>query len=698
VVWLLALLVFGLALAPRVLAPGDFLTADEADHWQQRSISFLQAVQAGDFAATNLTEHPGVTTMWLGAAGTRLYAELEQRGEVAPIAPVFAAIEEGDYGAAARLYHAHPDDYATYRWLVRLPLALVNALGVALLFVLAWRLFGAGVGLLAALFLAADPFLVAHAKVLHVDALLTTFMSLSLLAALLAVRLDAPPEAHHGAAVRLPWLLASAVAAGLALLTKAPAVLLVPLVGLVLVAGLARPPFRAVGPLLAALLIWGIVALVVWAALWPALWVNPLGTIQTIVRDTLANSGAPHGNGNYFLGRVVGDPGPLFYPLVLALRLTPWTLAGLLALAAAVPHGPRSERRSNAAVVLLVLFVLLFTLALSIPAKKFDRYLLPVFPALNILAALGWVRLLARLPLSARARRLAPLGYGLVGLGLFANLLWYHPYELAYYNPLLGGGPTAERTMYVGWGEGLAQAGDYITAQPNGCDHAISSWYQRTILPYVCTPVMHPGWATQPGGVDYAVFYVNQIQRDIDRPALESVRARGTLVHTVHIHGIDYARIYQLPRPTEHASGAEFGAAVRLEGYSIEPAALRPGGVLTLTTQWQAQAPLSEPYMLFIHLLDEAGNRIAQADVPPAGPEVPTTAWRPGHYYRWFHPLPLPADLPPGDYWLALGLYHPQTFERLPLQAPPPSPAAPDYGADALLLEVRGERPITDDR
>jgi hypothetical protein len=688
-VWLLALLVFVLALAPRVLAPGDFLTADEADHWQQRSLSFLQAVQTGDFAATNLTEHPGVTTMWLGAAGTLLYGELERRGEVAPIAPVFAAIEEGDYGAAARLSHAHPDDYALYRWLVRLPLALVNALGVALLFVMLWRLFGGGVALLAALFLAADPFLVAHAQVLHVDALLTTFMSVSLLAALLAVRLDAPPEAHHGAAVRMPWLLLSAVAGGLALLTKAPAVLLLPVVGLALVAGLVRPPFRAIGPLFAAALLWGGVALVVWVALWPALWVNPVGTLQTIVSDTLENSSAPHSNGNFFLGRVVGDPGPLLYPVVLALRLTPWTLAGLLALAAAVPHAPRAERRSSAAVMLLVLFVLLFTLFLSVPAKKFDRYLLPVFPVLNILAALGWLRLLARLPLKAGVRRLAPLGYGLVALGVFANLLWYHPYELAYYNPLLGGGPAAARTMYVGWGEGLAQAGDYITAQPNGCDHAISSWYQRAILPYTCTPVMHPGWATQPGGVDYAVFYINQVQRDIDREALDAVRARGTLVHTVRIHEIDYAWIYQLPRPTARASGATFGDAIALEGYSIEPAALRPGGVLTLTTQWQALEPRATDYQLFIHLLDDAGNRVAQVDVPPAGPEVPTSAWRPGHYYRWFHPLPLPPDLPPGDYWLALGLYDPQTFARLPLDATPPS-GAPEYGVNALMLEVRG--------
>jgi hypothetical protein len=34
-----------------------------------------------------------------------------------------------------------------------------------------------------------------------------------------------------------------------------------------------------------------------------------------------------------------------------------------------------------------------------------------------------------------------------------------------------------------------------------------------------------------------------------------------------------------------------------------------------------------------------------------------------------------------------VGLYHADTFERLPLQGGPAQPDAPDYGADALLLE-----------
>jgi hypothetical protein len=157
-------------------------------------------------------------------------------------------------------------------------------------------------------------------------------------------------------------------------------------------------------------------------------------------------------------------------------------------------------------------------------------------------------------------------------------------------------------------------------------------------------------------------------------------------VHTVRLHGIDYARIYQLPRPLAQESGAAFGPAIRLHSYEIDTADLRQSGVLTLTTQWQARAPIEQDYLMFAHVLDEQGQRIAQIDVPPGGPDVPTSAWNAGHYVTWYHPLPLRADLPPGTYWLAVGLYDPASAARLPLDNARPPAEAPDDGSGALLL------------
>jgi hypothetical protein len=484
--------------------------------------------------------------------------------------------------------------------------------------------------------------------------------------------------------VRWPWLALSGVAGGLALLTKSPAVLLLPVI-----AGYgfwamgdrsgasSRPPSSHLLPLTA----WGAIAAAVWVLLWPAAWVDLAGALERVVLQVAYEGASPHGWGNFFLGRAVADPGPLFYPAALVLRLTPWTLAGLLALGAAVAGRGPAPRGLTAALLLLV-FVLLFVGTLSVLPKKFDRYLLPIFPALCILAAAGWVWLLARLPLP---RRLAPLAWGALLLAQATTLLGYHPYYLAYYNPLLGGGPAAVRTIPVGWGEGMAQAGAYIRAQHNGCDRPVASWFEPVLEPFVCTPVLRPQVIFEPGRVDYAVLYIDQIQRNNEPRTIERLRGLSP-VHTVQIHSIEYARIYQLPLPLAHESGAAFGPAIRLHSYEIDTAALQQSGVLTLTTQWQARAPIEQNYLMFAHVLDAQGQRVAQIDTPPGGPDVPTAAWNAGHYVTWYHPLPLGADLPPGAYWLAVGLYDPANGARLPLHNTRSPPDAPEGGSGALLL------------
>jgi hypothetical protein len=645
------LAIFALALLPRLLAPGDFLTVDEAYHWFERTEHFAQAVLAGRFAETNLIGHPGVTTLWLGTLGWLLQSALADAG------------------------HTAPDAAATLREMLRMPLAAANALCVALAFPLLRRLFGLRVAWLAVLLWAAEPFLIAHGGIVHVDALLASFLTLSLLAALLAFGADAPQPA-----VRWPWLALSGVAGGLALLTKSPAVLLLPMLALIAFWPITHRPSPITSYLLP-LAAWGGIAAAVWVLLWPAAWVDLAGALERVVLQVAYEGASPHGWGNFFLGQAVDDPGPLFYPVALVLRLAPWTLAGLLALGVAVA-GRGAAPRGLVAALLLLVFVLLFIGMVSVPPKKFDRYLLPSFPALCILAAAGWVWLLARLPLPGR---LEPLAWSVLLLAQAGTLLWYHPYYLAYYNPLLGGGPVAARTIPVGWGEGLAQAGAYIRAQHNGCDRPVASWFEPALEPFVCTPVLRPRAIFEPGRVDYAVLYIDQIQRNNEPRAIERLRAMSP-VHTVRLHGIDYARIYQIPLPLAQESGAAFGPALRLHSYEIDTAALRQSGVLTLTTQWQAHAPIEHDYLMFAHVLNEAGQRVAQIDTPPGGPHVPTSAWNTGHYVTWYHPVPLGVEIPAGTYWLAVGLYDPASAARLPLHHTRPPASAPDGRSGALLL------------
>ncbi|NJP05052.1 MAG: phospholipid carrier-dependent glycosyltransferase [Chloroflexaceae bacterium] len=694
----LGLLLFVLALAPAIIAPGDFWTPDEAKHWSVRAEVFRAALQRGTYAETNLVGHPGVTTMWLGAVGAQVYQLLADQGWVVPATPALDAILDGDYGRAVRVYQAAPTDFTFYRWLLRLPVALVNAFGVAVSFWLLRRLFDVRVALVAALLMATDPFLIAHGKVLHVDALLTTFVTLSLLSAMLALGFGAATPDRRSW-INWPLLVVSAVLGGLALLTKSPSVVLVPMVGVIGLVGFwwvyahqsgSASSVRSGLRLLAALLLWGVLAMLVWLALWPAAWVDAGGAIWTVVREVSSNGAQPHSWGNFFLGQVVGDPGPLYYPVALVLRLTPWVLVGLLALGGAVlwRQGERAvlDRRQVLVASLLAGFVLFFLVLMSVPAKKFDRYILPIFPLVNTLAAIGlvWLFVVVR----DRLRLWQPTQWviGVVfSVLLIINLWWYQPFQLAYYNPLLGGGQMAVETMYVGWGEGLEQAGQYIAAQPDGCDHAVGSWYELVILPYVCSAVMDLSWSHVPGHVDYVVLYVNQLQRQIKTDVTELVLQHGSLVHTVQIHGIDYAFVYQLPRPNAYTIDATFGDRVGLVGYDVDTTPLQTTGMISLTLQWQVRAPMRDDYRLFLHVLNDQGERVGQADTLPGGPDRPTSSWSLHHFVTWFHPIPLPVDLPAGRYWLAVGIYDAETGQRLALHGPVPD-SAPDDGADALIV------------
>ncbi len=92
------------------------------------------------------------------------------------------------------------------------------------------------------------------------------------------------------------------------------------------------------------------------------------------------------------------------------------------------------------------------------------------------------------------------------------------------------------------------------------------------------------------------------------------------------------------------------------------PAELTPTLTLTLTWQpialpQQALAPVEEDYAVFVHLLDGAGERVAQRDSQPCDGGCPTTTWQPGKIYFDRHTLDLPVDAQPGPYRLAAGLY-----------------------------------------
>ncbi|NTV64454.1 MAG: glycosyl transferase, partial [Oscillochloris sp.] len=384
----------------------------------------------------------------------------------------------------------------------------------------------------------------------------------------------------------------------------------------------------------------------------------------------------------------VADPGPLFYPVALAFRLTPWTLLGAVLGGVALARGWPAQR---VALRLLLICGLMYLLAITLLAKKFDRYALPVVPLIELLAAVGWVW--AAEQLATRNARLAARATALVTGGLLAlsliNLAWYHPYELSYYSPLLGGGPAAAQTIPVGWGEGYDQAMAFIVSQPDGCQRAVAVWMPTMIERYRarCWNLRSLHALRSPDNdIGYVMLYRDVIQRGLYADVVDQLASQQEPLYTVRIHGIELAYVYQLPYPIANRIDVDIGPAIRLQGYTIDAARLRTTGAITLRLQWQARAPVGQDLMLAVRLLDQAGATVAQIDVPPAGPEAPSSGWQLYKYLSRTQPLPVAGNLPAGSYWLALALYTPGDFARLTPHNPPPAPGAPAYDQTALLL------------
>ncbi len=120
------------------------------------------------------------------------------------------------------------DAFMTRLALMRVPVVLTHVAGILIGYALLRRLLFPAAALLAALLWAVDPFVIAYSRLLHVDALVATFATLSILAACYYW--------HHER--RPPILVLSGVCAGLAILSKLPGLAVVPVVAAI---GFAAP-------------------------------------------------------------------------------------------------------------------------------------------------------------------------------------------------------------------------------------------------------------------------------------------------------------------------------------------------------------------------------------------------------------------------------------------------------------------------
>lgn len=272
----------------------------------------------------------------------------------------------------------------------------------------------------------------------------------------------------------------------------------------------------------------------------------------------------PHETEKLFLGKVINDPGWLFYPFALTIKSTPLMLPlAFLGGFLLWKHRKRSDEthRQFQLALALVAGIVLFTLCLSATSKKLPRYLLPAFSMLEILAAIGFVAALKWSYAVLRSRfgteetvkyKTALAVIACVGFFVIQVMpvLARHPYYGTYYN-LCWKVTDITKIITVGEASGMDIAANYLNQKPNAHHMVVlvSPLAAQFIFPYLQGRVYPVGRLfTGNPNPDYEIVYIRDSQ--IGRVPQAGTQD-GELEAVITLNGIEHVWIYRIPPPEE---------------------------------------------------------------------------------------------------------------------------------------------------
>lgn len=325
----------------------------------------------------------------------------------------------------------------------------------------------------------------------------------------------------------------------------------------------------------------------------------------------------------------------------------------------------RHARQDRPSAVFLLLWIAIPTFAqylVSLGRPLFlERYLNAIAPAYYLVFALGLTQLAGFGPWALRSRLYVSRFAYAVGLIFFVAMSAYALGNY-YFEPAYAKAPNWRALMqYI---KDHREPGDFVIQ--NFTEAA--PIYYRGDLPVLTVP--RDFWAT-PADEEFLRQLNDTYRRIWFIPAspnwwdpdqfVEKFLARTNERIAETPLDIFRLQLYLTPRAFESAIiplGARVGDAT-LVGYRVE--GTREARVVLF---WRADKPLANALTVFAHITDAQARIVAQDDRAPAFGLYPTTAWQPGERVVDAHPLRVTAA--PGTYTIIVGMYDPNTLERVP--------------------------------
>lgn len=568
----LALVIVMAMLLPRVFELDKFVTTDETI-WLMRSSNFYYALGQHDFENTrDMATSDGVVTMWVETAAY-LVEYPQYRGYGQGYFENFLVfnefIDEKGFDPLVIL--------ATSRTIMVVLLSAV----IGLAFILAKGMIGVYPALVGFLLISFDPWYLALSRISHLDAPQATFQFASLLAFISFMYFGRKPS----------MLAISGLLGGVAYLSKLPALISGIAFALVSVREYLQDiildkPKRALEyfsisrKYIKVFAIWIFFFFLAIALFYPYVWVQPgellegmalAPAFQVSKLETMVNTMNIESVDNDFTL-------PLdYYTRYLRGYLwhtTPVILLGLTVSTIAYLFRMRLFKDQNVRKLVggLFWFVAIYTIIITIPPKSSPRYYLPVHLCLDLIAGIGLVTLSLELSRKFKFKGEKLFSYGIAAIFLgvqLAGVLPTSPYYFSYFNPLLGGSKKAGETTFLGLGEGLNLAAEYLNGKPDSETLTVMSWigigpfsffFDGNTVIFLYRRDSSSGKSTlQLQDVDYLVIYLQDIDYLIYyndqslRPLHSRIHQRiidlltnDEPEHSIWINDIEYARIYNI--------------------------------------------------------------------------------------------------------------------------------------------------------
>ena len=546
--WLVILLL-ALTLPSRLIHIDRAINIDEP-WWVISGSNFYYAITHGAFEDTYFEYHPGVTNTWVIASAMHLYF------------PEYRGLGQGYFDQRKPKFEEFMRENGKEAIDLVRDSRYIQAGVLALLAVTAFLLLQLLVEQKTAFFsialAAIAPFFLGHSRLLNVEGLLSMFVLVSFLG--MQAYLKREPK-------RL-YLLISGAAFGLAQLTKSSSIVAVGVVGLMLFAGLfKRDEKKLPAKILDALrifLVWFGTAALVYFILWPGMWVAPGKMLGEVYGNAFsyAFQGARLDVAEQLqpssFSLVKGFDGVLQYLHRWADSTTIITWLGLaFASLAFLPRkGSRLPAPIKSTLVYLAilggLFIAMFGLA---QGRNSQHYILSSYVCFDVMAGIGWGYAWA-----AAQGRWSGLKRSSTSILFFVILiaaqisfgLPYAPYYFTYKNPF------ARQAATFGYGEGLAEAADYLAQKPDARElrayvyngmGTLSFFFPGETLVFKRVYLLDEDFVTITADMrssDYLVLYPITRTMHPETEKMFSALRNIPPEKVIYINGLEYAGIYKI--------------------------------------------------------------------------------------------------------------------------------------------------------